>query len=214
MNVNRLAASVIAGASSLYAAEIHASTITYDISALIDGTSLLIIQSNTIAWHNLISQVPGKYTPGVEGGEFHDDPTIITTTRDGNPILSNYAWYPVWPNPVFEGPLQAGDQTSALFTGLDPQFPSHDVVISLLVEEGRGSVSIDVLPSQSNGYSTVLLFADPLAGAVQYRAKVTFTDSSTSIPEPYTMFPVMVGFGLMIRGVVFARRQAAGLHRY
>ena len=200
--------------SAFWGGSAHAGTITYDISVLIDGTALLLIRANTLQWHNLMAEVPGQYYGPDMGGVFHDDPTIITATLDGTSVLSGYNWFPTWPSPVFVtntfGTMQAGEQSSAQFTGLNPVLPLHDVAVSLSIEQGRSSLTIDSLPSAANDYTLTLRFDDPLAGPGQYQALVTIDDSSSSVAEPSTFFLLTIVVGFLLRHATNTRRRGDG----
>lgn len=70
-----------------------AATITIDIQAFIDGRSLLIFQGDTMQWHNLDYNAPGRW----DGNR----PTIFDTALNGVPQWTDYNWYPDWPGGAY-----------------------------------------------------------------------------------------------------------------
>jgi hypothetical protein len=176
-----------------------ADIITIDVQAQIDGRDLLSIDGNTLQWHHLDYAAVGRY-----GGNFNE-PTIISTTLNGSPVLTNYDWYPEWPEPP---PAQIRYRAdSSVFTGLMPSLPPHGYGVGLDVVSARDSLSIYSLPSAANNYALTLDFNDDPSGAVAwYEAKVTIDTSGTS-PVPELSTWAMMALGLVILG--FARYRAS-----
>lgn len=163
------------------AAELSAATITIDVKTCIDGQTLLLIQGNTLQWHNLQFEVPGVHSSCPAGSQ----PTFISTTLDGVPVLTNFAWTPTWSNGT------SGDVFSSIFTELTPSLPGSDTNVSLSVIQARNSLTTNQLPTAGNGYELILDFNDaPLGGPAIYEGEVTVTN----IPEPTSVSLEMVGF--------------------
>ena len=167
-----------------------ADIITIDVQAYIDGRDLLSIDGNTLQWRHLDYAAVGRY-----GGGNGNEPTIISTTLDGSPILTNYNWYPDWPEPP---PAEIRyPAVSSIFLGLTPSLPSSVYGVSLEVVSATNSLSIYSLPSAANNYALTLDFNDdPHGGAAWYEAKVTI-DTSV-VPELSTW--VMMALGFMALG--------------
>ncbi len=112
--------------------------------AYIDGRDQLIVQANTVQWHHLECELPGKWNGA-------DEPTYV----DGQ------TWWPDWP----------GGSDSSIYTELDPPLASSEMNVSLEIISGRGSVVVAEQPSAANGYATVLEFDDPQGGASWYEVR-------------------------------------------
>src|SRR5256885_17208637 len=66
----------------------------YDVTGLIDVADLLILQGNTLQWHH-----PGS---GAAAGRHSgaNDPSTISTSSNGETLMSNTAWIRTWPSPT------------------------------------------------------------------------------------------------------------------
>ncbi|MBI4889189.1 MAG: PEP-CTERM sorting domain-containing protein [Acidobacteria bacterium] len=170
---------------------VSAATIVYDIQAVIDGRSLLLMQGSTLQWHNLSFTVPGQHSG--------DNPTILSSTLNGVPVMNAVQWWPNWPGGT------SGDQLSDVFNSLDPALPGATIAsISLDVISGREALSIYQAPTSGNGYQLILDFDDTVTGgSAWYDARLTVNtrDEIGQIPEPGTA--VMLGAGLLL---IFLRR--------
>jgi hypothetical protein len=153
---------------------------TLQIDAYIDGRSLLVMQGNTIQWHNEAYVVPGKH----EGFNF---PTKLTTTD-----MSLVEWYPDWPNGT------SGNVFSDTFTGLNRPLASIGQTVSLLnytydVRDMEGGmefgtplytmVYISQQPSSANNYTLIIAFDDaPYYGSYWYTATIDYTPGNAVVP--------------------------------
>jgi hypothetical protein len=170
---------------------ISAATITVDITACIDGESQLIIQGNTLQWHNLSFQVPGNAGNCQSAGAF-GAATLISTTLNGFPVLTNDAWTPTWPT-------QSGDVLSSIFSGLSPTVPVSPLSVTLSAIQARSSLTIVQLPTTGNGGVLILDFNDVApAGSATYEGLLTIT---TSVPEPnyFALSVMMMIGGILLR---------------
>jgi hypothetical protein len=124
--------------------------------------------------------------------------TIFSTTLDGATVLDNYAWTPTWPSGTGLG------AKSSTFNGLSPSIPVKPLVVTLITEQARGSISLLQLPTAVNGYTTILDFNDnvPL-GDSNYQAKLIFQP----VPEPATTLMWLSGaLSIGIMGISRKRR--------
>ncbi len=174
----------------------QAGTIALDIKALIDGRDDLIIQGDDLQWHHLDFAAVGRW-------EGFNVPTLVSTTVDGNPIMSDYAWTPDWPLPP---PDEIRFEAySSVFTGLDPGIPSQVTSVSVQVQQNvRTLVDIVQYPSAANAYTTIVEFNDdPFPGPAAAWATITFT--TASVPEPSPVF--LLGSGILgLAGYAWCRR--------
>jgi len=169
-----------------------ADVITLDVRAFTDGRDLLIIRGNSLQWDHLDYAAVGRHSEGVIGGR--NDPTIISTATNGIPVLTNFNWYPDWPEPP---PAEIRYPAySSVFSGLSPSFPSQDYGVTLDVVSARDQLSIYSLPSAGNGYALTLDFNDdPSGGPVWYEARATInTSGKSAVPEPSTWAMFVLGF--------------------
>ncbi len=175
-----------------------ADTISMKFGALIDGVSDLIIQGNTLQWHNLAYYAPGKWTPSAtpfDPSSWDNRPTLVTTTFNGSPQMTDVAWYPNWPSGV------AGDQWSSVFSSLVPNLPSGAMTVTLGTVVAREGFTIQQLPTALNGYTLVLHFNDNSSpGADWYEATINI-DAVPSIPEPGTVILLSTGLGVLCMAV-------------
>lgn len=181
----------------------QAGTIVLDIKALIDGRDDLIIQGDTLQWHHFDFAAVGRW-------EGFNVPTLISTTVDGTPIMSDYAWTPDWPLPP---PNEIRFEAySSVFTGLQPGIPSQVTSVSVATEQDvRTLISIVQYPSAANTYTTIVEFNDdPFPGAAAAWGRITFTTSG--VPEPSSLF--LLGMGLFgIAGYAWRRRYVSSVWR-
>lgn len=167
------------------------------IDALIDGRSLLIIQGDTVQWHNDTYFVPGKH----EGLNL---PTTLTTADMA------VDWYPNWPNGIEENVF------SDTFTGLNRPLAAIDQNVSLSYndQEVRYSVPngewwdfyytliyIAQQPSAANNYTLIIVFDDdPYYGHWPYSATINYIagdyiSGASTVPLPPTV--LLLGSGLL-----------------
>jgi hypothetical protein len=163
---------------------LHAQEWTLDITALIDGRDQLIIQGNTLLWHHLDNAAVGRH-------EGLNEPTVITTTLDGQPLMDHINWIPAWPEPPPEEiRYEAFSSTFSLLTPGMPQIPTFTI---LEVIQARSALTLFQFPSAANDYTTVLDFDDnDLASHDTYQARLTFS----TVPEPSVAGLVPMTFAL------------------
>lgn len=168
---------------------LQAQTWTLDVSALIDGRDQLIIQSNTLTWHHFEWAAVGRH-------DGLNEPTVITTTLDGNVGLDHFNWIPDWPEPPpAEIRYEAFSSTFSMLTPAMPEFPTF---VSLDAIQARGSLTIEQYPSTANNFTTILEFNDNDVGSHDiYSARVVFS----TVPEPSVgmMIVAIALFGLVSR---------------
>jgi probable HAF family extracellular repeat protein len=115
------------------------------VKAWIDGDSQLIIQGNTMQWHNLSYNAPGYEFP-------YGDPPAPTYLTTQN--LKKMAWTPAWPGGT------SGNKMSEKFTGLNAPLAAVEQTVTLTAKRARGSATIIQQPSEGNGYMLVVDFND------------------------------------------------------
>jgi hypothetical protein len=178
-----------------------ANTIMLHFEALIDGVSDLVIQGNTLQWHNLAFYVPGKWTPSAtpfDPSSWDNQPTLITTTFDGAPQMTGVAWFPDWPGGV------TGNQWSSVYSSLVPSLPASDMNVSLGAVVAREGFTIQQLPTALNSYTLVLNFNDSVSGGAEWYEVTINISQPAPIPEPGTI--LLLGTGLGALAVVTRRR--------
>lgn len=171
---------------------VHATTMTIQIEALIDGRDLLIVKDNTLQWHHLDFAAVGRHLG-------QNEPTYITTTLDGIVAMNHVAWVPDWPLPP---PNEIRfDALSSIFTGLVPNFPEEGASVLIDLIDVRGAVDIEQTPNSANDFTLLVDFNDdPLGGSAWYTVVIR-----VEVPEPATL--AVLGFG--IAGLAFMRRKRA-----
>jgi len=180
------------------AESVQASSETLEVSALIDGRDQLIIRGNTLQWHHFDFAAVGRI-----GGL--NEPTVISTTLDGNPVLDHVSWIPDWPSPP---PDEIRFETfSSVFTGLVPAIASENSFVTLKAVDARSSVRLAQLPARGNAFTTILEFNDdPFPGPAQYDALLTF--QAAAVPEPSTTTFLAAG-SIFLLGYESRRRYRA-----
>jgi hypothetical protein len=142
--------------------------ITLDVTALVDGRDQLIIRGNTLQWHHLQFAAVGRH-------EGRNEPTTISTTLNGNPVLTGFEWTPDW---SVEPPDQVRfEDFSSIFEGLSPAIPvGQDLDVTLEVIDGRSIVDVVQLPTADNDFTTILEINDNgPGGSAFYQAQLTFS---------------------------------------
>lgn len=181
--MKRLLGALAFGAMALMPGRSSATVVTVEAWAWIDGRDFLYVQSNNVFWRHWDYNIPGR-----EDGHF--DPTYISTTLDGVPVLTNYAWYPDWPNGGGYGAF------SSAFTGLTPAAPTMDSIFTWEVLAARYSLTLNDGPNSGNGYNAVFDFNDdPPGGASWYGVKMRFE----FVPEPSGLLALGVGLAALAK---------------
>lgn len=134
--------------------------VTLDIHAFIDGRDQLIIIGDTLQWHHFDFAAVGRHLG-------RNEPTSITSRRNGTIIMDQVEWFPEWSEPPPAEIRQ--EEFSSVFEALDPLLPSRDIRVELLGGDcenggGAGSVTIVQHPSANNDYTLILEFDDNRAG--------------------------------------------------
>jgi hypothetical protein len=193
MKLNKLIL-VLAASGALVPFAGSAGTATYDIQAYIDGRDLLYIQGDTLQWHHLDYAAVGRWGGG-------NEPTIISSSLDGTPVMTDVDWYPTWPAPPPDEIRYPA--WSSTFTGLDPAFPGAGISsVTLTPIVARYSLSIYQQPTMANGYTLVLDFNDdPIPGPAWYEGLVTVT----TVPDGGMS---LLFLGLSLSGLAWLRRRS------
>lgn len=127
------------------------STVQYTVSALIDGSSRLVLDDDTVQWFHLTHAAPGRHLC-VDGVPI--EPTII----------NNLEWFPQWPDdPDCEnrGCLCFSD----MLKDSDPFLPNEaPLQVTLTPIDCRQDCTIVVFPGEVNGYRLVIEFDDKAVG--------------------------------------------------
>jgi probable HAF family extracellular repeat protein len=129
------------------------------VKAWIDGESQLVIQKNTVYWHNLSANAPGYEA------QTKPLPTYLTTAQMGT-----VAWHPTgWSNGTY------GDTTSAPFTKLKLPLAAAGQTVKVTPISVRGNFTIAQQPTAANDYTLILDFDDKsLGGADWYEVSLEF----------------------------------------
>ena len=124
---------------------------TITIRAFIDGRDRLVIRGSTLQWQHLEWAAVGRH-----GGR--NEPTFISTTLNGHPVMERVAWVPEWNEPPpYEIRYRA---ESSAFESLRPALPSADVTVALEEIAARASVAIVQYPDEGNDYTLIMEFND------------------------------------------------------
>ena len=147
------------------AAPARAGTIVYTFSACIDGRGLLLIQGDTLQWQ-LVSDIP----VGIPTADCPENPTIISTSLNGQKVIDKFRWFPVFDYPAAAGAL------SSVLSGLRPPLPSSDMQVTAKIIQARDSAGVQQLPTAENAYTLILNFEDDVSlGEGLYIIEVTIT---------------------------------------
>lgn len=149
-----------------------------DIEALIDGRDHLVIQGGTVQWRHFDWAIVGRHEP-------LNEPTVISTRKQGSMTLDRVEWFPQWRdlkgNPVSHYRQPA---VSTRFKELTPPFPSEDVQVLITPIRYRGAVRIVQQPCAKNDRTLVVEFDDnPYLGAVTYKIRLTVRPDSPKHKE-------------------------------
>ncbi|MCE5228374.1 hypothetical protein LLG95_02095 [bacterium] len=143
------------GGADWYDVIIHNGKQQIQVRAFIDGSDCLKIQGNKVWWQHRRYNLPGKW----QGA---DEPTYINGEQ----------WMPSWDESLVNnhGALAGGmrenenRQFSDKLTIKNPLPREANDNIRLKINKGRGKVTIDQYPNQSNGYTLSVLFDDDSIG--------------------------------------------------
>jgi hypothetical protein len=120
-----------------------------NITAAIDGQSLLIFQGNTVQWHNLSGAVPGMGygTNNPTGFDFYSE------SAEEPPVsVTWFEWYPTWPSGT------SGDVWSDSFT-VPFNLPTIDQTVTFLPTSNYfGEIRLLEQPSAANDYKLIVEF--------------------------------------------------------
>ena len=125
----------------------QASAASLSVAALIDGRSQLIIKGDTIRWHHLTFDAPGR-----NNGEIQ--PTLLNCQE----------WFPDWPDVSDAANFFCGCSDSpcgcdsSSYTNLDPALAESPVPASITLLAGWTNVKIIQQPSVDNGYELIVEF--------------------------------------------------------
>jgi MBG domain (YGX type)/Immunoglobulin domain len=124
-----------------------ASFVEYEIQGDFDGRDWLIIQGQTVQYEHF------DFIPvGLSNPAYPD--TIISSSFNGVPVMTNVSWTPSWPDGTGSGSF------SSPYQGLMPPLPLNPGSVTLDVVTGRGPVSIVQIPSDSNTNTLIVEFND------------------------------------------------------
>jgi hypothetical protein len=176
----------------------HADILNYSVTGNIDTSDFLIITGDTLQWHH--AGTGGAAVGRHSGNNF---PTVITTSVNGSPDMLDTDWTPTWPDPV---PAEIRfNAVSSIFDTLSPALPAADnLSIRVAVAGGRGSVSINQLPTAANDYTLIVEFKDGFNGSANLNAIIQITTT----PEPASLTLLTAGSLLLLR-----RRRPPASHR-
>jgi predicted outer membrane repeat protein len=137
------------------------------IRAYIDGESKLIISGDTVQWHHIFADAPGRWNGAME-------PTYI----NGN------AWYPTWPDDP-NSDNQGCNCDSSTLTGVYPALPAQDQNVTMKINQARNLVSIVQQPNAGNGYTLIVDFDDSgPAAADWYDIEILMSTSTPPLNQP------------------------------
>jgi probable HAF family extracellular repeat protein len=139
-----------------------AAAYTLTVKAWIDGQSQLIIQGNTVQWHNLSYSAPGYEDP-------YGDPPAPTYLKTKN--MKTVAWTPGnWSHGT------SGNTTSGKFTGLSAPLGGVEQTVTLTAKHVRESAFIFQQPLASNGYTLIVDFDDRSSSSADwYEVSLEYT---------------------------------------
>lgn len=158
-----------------------------EVTAWIDGYSRLIIQGNTVQWHNIAWSVPGWEPVDADS----DPPNFPTTLMTAD--MGSVDWYPVW-NTIDPGTgyPAAWENWSDQFTGLTLAMAAVDQVVGLNLISGRNTAFIFQQPAATNAYTLIVDFDDYYqGGAAWYTVQLDYTP----VPLPGAVW--LLGSGLL-----------------
>jgi hypothetical protein len=162
-----------------------ADIVTIDVQAYIDGYDQLIISNNTLQWRHYDMDAVGRH-------DGLNEPTIISTTLNGNVVMDQVNWIPEWPEDP-PAPIRYA-ASSSVFTDLIPNIPSSNMIISdVTLIPIRCRSGGQIILEEFNTESITLYFNDYWPdGADWYEARIDVTIT----PEPATL--LLLGFGGMV----------------
>ena len=114
-----------------------------NIRAYIDGRSQLIVQGNTLYWHHLDFDAPGRWELG----------DAIQPT-----YINHMKWHPTWPD-VPDATNDFCYCYSAIYIGI-PDLARINQRVWLDIVQGRGSFAVIQKPTINNNYMFIIEFDD------------------------------------------------------
>jgi len=127
------------------------------VEAYIDGRSRLIVQGNTIQWHQFEWNRPGQL-----GNE------LLPTS------INDVQWFPEWPDPDGTEKSDAKNY-SGKFGALQPPLPATPVHVEVKRITGRGKIFVVQQPAANNQYTLIVEFNDnSFKGAAYYIVDLSY----------------------------------------
>ena len=124
--------------------------IVYNVAALIDGVSYLIIKGDEVQWFHTENAAPGRHG-------FANEPTVINGTE----------WIPEWPDEPDAENRNCQCFSSELEDAI-PELPEDDVDVRIEVHQARGDVSF----SEEDERTLVIKFDDHPSSSDWYEVSI------------------------------------------
>jgi hypothetical protein len=137
------------------------------VRAYIDGVSHLIVKGDTVTWHHMEFDAPGRW-------DGHNDPTYINETE----------WYPSWPDLPTASNINCNCDSSTL-SGIFPALPAEEQIVTVNLNQGY-MVSIVQQPKASNEYTLIIEFNDAAPGGASWYDIVVYENGITNTPPIIT----------------------------
>ena len=159
-----------------------------NVKAWIDGESQLIIQGNTVQWHNLAYVAPGYEA------QTKLLPTYLTTAHMGT-----VAWKPTgWSDGTY------GDTTSAPFTKLKLPLAAAEQTVILNKISVRVNATIAQQPAAANGFTLIVDFDDQSESSADwYEVSLEYLPGALSAYQDLGILPGMTesqAYAINIKG--------------
>jgi hypothetical protein len=146
------------------------------IRAYIDGKSQLIVSGDSLYWHHLDFDAPGRW----EFREF-DQPTH----------LNQAVWQPAWPD-IPDPTNDFCNCNSSIYTGI-PTLARTDQRVWLDIIQGRGRIFVVQHPNVGNGFVLILEMDDNnFDGAEWYDVNINYIVGGSQAQPIATLTPAFV----------------------